>query len=189
MGEQDPRSDGTAAKPEEAQMERAGPTQTSPEALPPRTRRRSQWLRSVVTGALALLLMTGSAWVGYRVLFALAGAPATVPQPTFDPDPTGFASLYDLRLTAVDDGVIITWSAQNLGDRSWFPSTHHWKPLSDDLPPIPILGEIGPGETAHVAVRLTRTHPARIGWQLVGLKGAVKDGKLQVEITPEGERK
>lgn len=162
----------------------APPEAAIPEPLPPRRRRRIPWLRHLGAGALSLLLLVGSAWLGYRVLFALAGPPMTAPTPEFDPDPAGFASLYDLKITPDGDSVLITWSAQNTGARSWYPSSHHWKPLSDDLPPIPILEEIKPGQTAYVAIRLPGSRTGRVGWELVGLGGAVKDGRLEVEIRP-----
>jgi hypothetical protein len=162
---------------------------TTPDPLPPRPRQRRRWLNWAGTSAIMIVLVGGSFWVGYKGLFALAGATVVAPKPAIDPDPTGVAAVHDLQVTPDEEGVVISWNAENLGERSWYPSSHHWKPLYDELSPLPIVEEVRHGQSTHMAVRLTGSPPAHVGWQLVGLSGPAKGGKVEVEITVEAERK
>ncbi|HLO02973.1 MAG TPA: hypothetical protein VK191_07695 [Symbiobacteriaceae bacterium] len=134
---------------------------------------------------LILALMAGAAWAGYEGLVYLAGP--VLPGPVQSFDPQGIASLSYIGVHPLPgsggEGVLITWTAQNLGAKSWSVGTHHWEPLYPDLPPLPLPRSIPSGGAAQMAVRLEVVNHPVVGWRLVGLKGPVQDGQIEVTIS------
>lgn len=133
---------------------------------------------------LTMLLMAGASYGLFRLLLHVAGPPSTAPVREFDPDPTGYASIFSGRVQPGEGEVLlITWTALNLGAKEWSVATHHWEPLDPSLPPLPLPRAIASGDSAYMAVRLEPPFPAVVGWRLMGIKGPVQEGKIELTIS------
>lgn len=192
-------SDGNADPPDQGEIQDADSTVEQAEGRAVRRAPHPIW--RVVKALLILGLMAGATWGLYEGLVRVAGPSLASKTQAYkldvysaqSYDPQGVADLSypTVRPLAETEGqgLLVTWAASNLGTKTWFPSTHHWEPLYPDLPPLPLPRPIQPGESAQMAVRLTITSQTVVGWRLVGLKGPVQNGEIQINISPTVERK
>jgi hypothetical protein len=164
-------------------------------------RRRPHPAWRVGRALLIVMLMAASSWVVYAALVHVAGPPLAGPVQAYDPQ--GLAEIFQVAVRPLPaeegEGVLITWTVHNLGSKPWLPSTHHWEPLYPDLPPLPLPRQIEADLSAQMAVRLEppfgeEGRPAQVvGWRLMGLKGPVQNGQVEVMIratdSPPAERK
>lgn len=150
---------------------------------------------------LTLALMAGATWALYHGLVYVAGPTLAARTQSYklteySPQAYDRQGVAEILFAAVEplpetegEGVLITWTAHNIGTKTWFPSTHHWEPLSPDLPPLPLPGMVLPYDSVRMAVRLDDRPGPIIGWRLMGLEGPVQEGQIEISISAADERK